>query len=110
MVRASNPPPRDEILRTIVEQPRFVKEKAELPPSSQRRIDEVLEGACFYLARRPDPDGGVGQRTPRPGVYAFSTHPWNTSVFDIFYSFDDERVFLESIVVVPDEDYDPYSR
>jgi hypothetical protein len=88
-------PPAD--LREVVEQPRFRDEKKKLKPSA-KRLDEVLDGVIWTLARSPESYANI----PGTKLYLAKTESADgvTGLF-IWFTFNDNQVFLESIEPAP---------
>jgi hypothetical protein len=78
--------------RFIVESPRFSKER-ERVAGDTRRFDEAMRAIDFRLCR--EPEGGI--RISRRGLYATCINFPDGQTFAIFYTFDDEKVVLQSI-------------
>lgn len=76
-------------LRTIIREPRFEQEMAAIEPNVQR-ADEFLEGVETILSRDPQ----YGHRLGDSHVYFI---PGWTVDLNIYYTFNDDEVFLLSI-------------
>ena len=76
-------------LRDVFRNARFEQEIAAIEPDVER-ADEFLEGAETLLARDPQ----IGHRLGNSHVYFI---PGWTIDLNIYYTFDDDRVFLLSI-------------
>ena len=84
-------------LRTVVEQPQFRKELRRLK-RSQKRADEFTLGLQFVLARNPE----CGMKIGDTDVWAIAMNefvPGDPTV--VFYTFNDQNVFLLSIKMFP---------
>jgi hypothetical protein len=92
---------RDRPGRTLVEEPTFKQQVADLR-LSVARLDECLKGLGWLLARAPElfplvPDTKLRRaklRNYAPGV-----------VLDVWFSFDEQNVFLHAIepLIPPEE-------
>ena len=81
-------------LRTVVDGEKFKWQLKEL--GDIKRIDEILEGVVFALARSPEV---IGQPTANPNVWAVPTARWTGVSLVIYYSFDSRQVVLEAVTV-----------
>lgn len=79
----------DDKLRTVVREKRFSDELAEIVPDIQR-ADEFMEGVETILRREPT----YGHRLGNSQVYFIPG--WAVDL-NIYYTFDDDEVFLLSI-------------
>jgi hypothetical protein len=79
-------------IRVLVESPRFTRER-ERVASDARRFDEAMRAIDFRLCR--EPEGGI--RISQGGLYATCINFPDGQTFAIFYTFDAEKVVLQSI-------------
>ncbi|MBI3450618.1 MAG: hypothetical protein HY049_17110 [Acidobacteria bacterium] len=79
-------------LRVVVEGGKFATQAQDI--ADVQRLDEILDGVKWILARTPE----RGIPTKHLGVWAIATLDWESSPLLILYSFDSERVVLESII------------
>ena len=86
-------------LRTIIESPRYSDEISQIGDDI-RRMDEILGGVTFTIARTPQ----VGAETDRDGVRAIRAFAFGGTQLLIYYAFDEETVELLSVVATPRED------
>jgi len=79
--------------RTLREEKQFAEEKAKLKHSA-KRLDEVLSGLSWTLARRPDSFPNV----PGLKLYLAKTDPFpGTPALFVWFTFDEDMVYLLSI-------------
>jgi hypothetical protein len=90
--RQPPPPSPGPTYREIVESDRFKKEKAAF--GDVKRLDQALHGATFMISWDPM----CGQETHNPQIRAIPVGGgFDVSSLVIYYSFNAERVVLESI-------------
>lgn len=85
-------------MRTLIETERFSREKLAIE-KNVARFDEILYAVTFALSRNIR----IGKKTSNPRIWAVPTDPWNTRGVIIYYSFDDDHVYLEAILIEKDE-------
>ncbi|HEV8582403.1 MAG TPA: hypothetical protein VGX68_25330 [Thermoanaerobaculia bacterium] len=78
--------------RPLIESPRFTKERERFAPDA-RRFDDAMRAIDLRLSR--DPENGI--RISRGGLYATCITFSDGRTFAIYYTFDDEKVVLESL-------------
>jgi len=83
--------------REIIENPRFVEERNALDPNV-RRMDEILRGVCGVLSKNPR----LGKETANPRIWAMPTEEYDTAPLVVYYSFNEQCVWLESLVRAED--------
>jgi hypothetical protein len=83
-----------DTLRTIVESPEFKEARRALDIDS-RRLDEILEGVCEVLARKPD----EFPRVPETTLRRAKTRPFPPAIpsYGIYFEHDDTTVTLRYI-------------
>ncbi len=79
--------------RTIVEERRIVRERQHLQPAPHD-VDELIDAVKWTLAR--EPRAGV-QVAPRNPVWFLAVDVPGGRPFGVFYTFDDNHVFLLSV-------------
>jgi hypothetical protein len=84
----------DHRFREIVEEEQFLDEKQGLDPDPVR-ADEFIEGAVFVLSRNPKAGKQVGEH-----VWFL---PMAQSDLGLFYTFDNDHVYLLSLQRSPEE-------
>ena len=85
-------------IREIWASDRYTRELALI--GDIRRLDEVMVGLDFTLARCPE----AGQPTDNERVRAIEAGPWAGAQLLVYYAFDDEQVEKLSVVLVPPTD------
>jgi hypothetical protein len=83
--------------REIVEEDQFKEDKKKLKKHSPKRLDEVLDGVTWVLARRPESFSQI----PGTDVYMAKTDPFGIPALYIWFTFDEDHVYLESIEEAP---------
>ena len=79
--------------RTIIESNLYADSKDSLPISCQR-LDEILDGVLWHLARKPE----LFPRIPGTVVHRVRTESFpETPVFLVWYTFDQDTVTLQLI-------------
>ena len=100
-------PPRQPVLREIVEEQTFAEQVKVITPDI-RRFDEIMSGVTWALARKPE-DFSVADEIS--GLRVVKTDSWNGSPgLRIFFKFDDVQTrlcWVESIS--PDEIEDRFA-
>lgn len=79
----------EDKLRTIRREPRFAQELAAIEPDIEK-ADEFMEGAEIILCREPT----YGHRLGNSDVYFIPG--WSVDL-NVYYTFNDDEVFLISI-------------
>lgn len=85
------PPPK---MRTVVRDPRFEAEMKQIERNVEK-ADEFLRGAETILSRKPEAGHHLG------GDSLIWFVPGHTVDLSIYYTFDDENVYLLSIRKIP---------
>jgi len=88
-------------IREIVEEPQFSVELQELEPDAVR-ADDFVDGAKWVLSRNPEVGKKIGQLVWFLAMARSATGP----AMVLYYTFDDDRVFLLSIQPAADEQFD----
>jgi len=92
---------RPFFLRTIREEPKY-KEQLEALALSYERLDEILTGVYFTLARHPK----IGIQIPSTTLFLIKTDIYpDAPALRIFYTFNDAEVHLLAIEFAGDEDF-----
>ena len=85
--------------RTIRQEPKF-NEQLEALGISYRRLDEVLEGVCFALAREPE----RFSRIPGTQLSIIKTPVYpNAPSLRIFFTYNEEEVHLLAVEFCEDD-------
>lgn len=92
------PAPNPFTQRTIVESKRYEAELAAL--GDVKRMDEVLEGFMFTVSWNPK----CGKPTDHPKIMGMVVGGYGAASLVVYYSFNDQKVMLESITVAEDGD------
>lgn len=91
----SNPAPR-----SVIEQPRYQQEARGLFGTA-RNSDAALRGILAVIARNPQAGSTVGNA----GLWYASADGMAITPLVVFYRFDDEKLYLESVIPeMPDSD------
>lgn len=86
--------------RTIVESKLYAESKAGLPVTCER-LDEILNGILWVLARKPD----FFPRVPGTIIHRAKTEKFpNLPVFRIWFTYDADEVCLQLIECAEQED------
>lgn len=91
----------DVLLRTLVEEPGFLKSAEEMFGSAQR-VDEALKGATFVIARDP---AGFEVHVPNTRLRAVRVAGARVPDALLLYSYEGEEVHLHRII--PADPLDP---